>query len=133
MKREFPRYRKFFLYIGLLLVLVVSSCSGKKRESSLIAQIGDRRISAGEFTFAYELAPRQLTSLEKSAARRAVLDQLITVILMAQEAEQLGLDETDTVMQRAVDQYRRMAVNRELYLKYIRNPRHSVDPRSGFI
>ncbi len=108
--------------VGILFLFGVFRCGSKLPESPIVAQVGDRLITADEYAFAYELAPRQLTNLENHAARIAVLDKLIDRIVLAQNAEKLGIGATDSVMLRAVDLYRRQAINRELYLKHIRTP-----------
>ncbi|MBN2601665.1 MAG: SurA N-terminal domain-containing protein [Candidatus Marinimicrobia bacterium] len=114
--------KQILIVIGVVLASGILSCGIKQPESPVVAQVGNRIITAGEYAFAYELSPRTLTSQEDSIARNAVLDRLIDRIVLAQNAEKLELGSTDTMMQRAVDLYRRQAINRELYLKHIRTP-----------
>ncbi|MBU4444325.1 SurA N-terminal domain-containing protein, partial [bacterium] len=122
MKRFLDRKKHVIIGLGLVMFLGVFRCGSKHPESPIVAKVEDRIITADEFAFAYELSPRQLTSLENRKARSAVLDRLIDRILLAQHAEKLELGSTDTVLQRAIDLYRRQAINRELYLKHIRSP-----------
>jgi len=122
MKRFLYRKKHVIIGWGLVMFLGVFRCGSKHPESPIVAKVENRIITADEFAFAYELSPRQLTSLENHKARSAVLDRLIDRILLAQNAEKLELGLTDTVMQRAIDLYRRQAINRELYLKHIRSP-----------
>jgi hypothetical protein len=85
-----------------------------------VAQFGNRAITESEFVLAYELAPRQLTNQPDWEARQAVLNLMLNRILLAREAEKQGLGD-DPVLQRAVAIYERLAINRELYLKHIRD------------
>lgn len=110
------------LFPALLLCLGLSGCDSPKSDSHPIARVNDRLVTADEFAFFYELVPRHITRQEKAKARMDALARLTDRILLAQQAESLGLGRSDTLMQHAVDLYRRQAVNRELYLKYIRNP-----------
>ena len=105
------------LFIGLWLI---SNCARKPGQEP-VAIIADRPISADEFAFAYEMAPRSITSLPKQKARKVILDQLIERITLAREAERLHLDQ-DTLLEKTVDFYERLAINRELYLKHVRQP-----------
>jgi hypothetical protein len=121
--------QNYHLLIGILIgAELVSSCS-RTPKFEAVAQVNDRLITANEYSFAYELAPRRLTSLEKNEARHAVLDQIIDRILLAQAAEKEGLA-ADSIMERAIDLYTRLAVNRELYLKHIRNPIKIDEPEA---
>jgi len=122
MKRYLHIVKHVIIGLGILMFFGVLHCGSKQPESPIVAKVENRPITADEFAFAYELSPRQLTSLEKHEARSAVLDRLIDRILLAQNAEKLELGSTDTAMQRAIDIYRRQAINRELYLKHIRTP-----------
>jgi len=122
MRRFLHIMKHVIIGLGLVMFLGVFRCGSKHPESPIIAKVENRIITADEFAFAYELSPRQLTSLENQEARRAVLDRLIDRIVLAQYAEKLELGLTDTVMQRAIDLYKRQAINRELYLKHIRTP-----------
>ena len=106
----------------LVMLTVLNDCGSKKSESAVVAMIEDRLISADEFAFAYELAPSQLTKLETREARLAVLERLTDRVLLAREAESRELARSDSTLQRALDLYKRQAVNRELYRKYIRRP-----------
>lgn len=116
-------YKKLGLIrIGVILFLVNFQCGRGGPESPIVAKVEDRLISADEFAYAYELAPRELTRLDKLDARLAVLDRLTDRILLSREAEKLGLDRADSVLQRSLDIYKRQAVNRELYRKHIRTP-----------
>lgn len=112
--------RKLICYTVLLLLVLMYQCGSGKNSSPTVAKIGDRVITADEFAEAYEFSSRQITSLEKSKARMAVLDQMTKRIVLAKQAEKMELGTTDTVMQRALDLYRRQAINRELYQKYVR-------------
>ncbi len=122
MKRYLHIVKHVMIGLGLLMFLGVFHCGQKYPESPIVAKVGSRLITADEYAFTYELSPRQLTSLENHEARLAVLDKLIERIVLAQNAEKLDLGLKDTMMQRAVDLYRRQAINRELYLKHIRTP-----------
>jgi len=105
------------LFIGLWSI---SNCARKPKQEP-IAEIADRLITAEEFTMAYEMAPRSITSLPKPQARQMILDQLIEKIMLARQAERLKLDQ-DALLQKTVDFYKRLAINRELYLKHVRRP-----------
>jgi len=109
------------LTISLLIGLLLLGNCGKKPVNQPVAKIGGRVITADEFAFAYEMAPRAITSREKSQARRLILDQMIAKIVLAHQAEKEGLG-NDTLLQKTVDLYRRLAINRELYLKHVRQP-----------
>jgi len=122
MKRFLHRKKLVIIGLGLIMLLGAFRCGSKHPEPPIVAKVENRIITADEYAFAYELSPRQLTSLENQGARRAVLDRLIDRILLAQNAEKLKLGSKDTMMQQAVDLYRRQAINRELYLKHIRTP-----------
>lgn len=106
----------------LFLYPVLPGCDSAEPVSPPVATINGRTVSAGEFAFFYEFVPRHITSQEKEKAYTDALQRLTDRILLAQEAESLGLGESDTLMQRALDLFRRQAVNRELYLKYVRKP-----------
>jgi len=114
--------RKTIPALWMILILVVACCSRKKTEIPVVAIVNDRVITADEYAFFYELSPRDETSAEKQEARATVLNSLIDRIMLAQQAEALGLADSDTTLQKALDLYRRQAVNRELYLKYVRKP-----------
>lgn len=101
------------------LVLSVVACGLKDSSETVVARVGDRNITADEFAFTYELAPRSLTSREPEQARRAVLQRMTDVILLAGDAERLGLDD-DPILERALDYHMRQAANRELYLRHVR-------------
>ncbi|MBL7068149.1 MAG: SurA N-terminal domain-containing protein [Candidatus Marinimicrobia bacterium] len=122
MKRFLDRKKHVIIGLGLIMSLGVFRCGSKHQESPIVAKVENRIITAEEFAFAYELSPRQLTSLENRMARLAVLDRLIDRILLTRNAEKLELGSKDIVLQRAIDIYRRQAINRELYLKHIRTP-----------
>ncbi len=107
---------------ALFLYPVQQGCDTQKTVSPSVATVNDRVISADEFAFFYEFVPRHITNQEKEKAYTAALQRLTDRILLAQEAESLGLGESDTLMQKALELFRRQAVNRELYLKHIRNP-----------
>lgn len=104
----------------------ISSCA-RKPENVPVARIADRVITAEEFAFAYEMAPRSITNLGNKQARQMVLDQLIGTILLARQAEKQKLGE-DTLLQQSVDLYKRLAINRELYLKHVRKPVKIAEP-----
>lgn len=108
--------------LGAVLFLLNFHCGLEKPQSPIVAKIEDRLISADEFAYAYELAPRELTRLDKLDARLAVLDRLTDRILLSREAEKLGLDRSDSVLQRTLDLYERQAINRELFRQHIRAP-----------
>lgn len=110
---------KHFLLVSLLIDIYLFNGCAQKTEENIVAKVADRTITADEFAFAYEMAPRSITSLTSKQARQTVLDQLIDRIVLARQAERLRLDD-DTLLQRTVDFYKRLAVNRELYLKHIR-------------
>ncbi len=101
------------------LVLSVVACGLKDSSETVVARIGDRNITADEFAFTYELAPRSLTSREPEQARRAVLQRMTDVILLAGDAERLGLDD-DPILERVLDYHMRQAANRELYFRHVR-------------
>lgn len=105
--------------VGLALVLSVVACEFQKSSEIVVARVGERKISADEFAFTYELAPRSLTSQEPEQARRAVLQRMTDVILLVGEAERLGLDD-DPKLDRVLDHHKRQAANRELYLRHVR-------------
>jgi hypothetical protein len=109
-------------FAAFLLCLMLVDCSAEKKHSPAVAKVNDRVILSEEFAFSYELSPRQITNQPREQAYPAALNQLIDRILLAQQAEILGLADSDTLLQKAVELYKRQAVNRELYLKYIRNP-----------
>ncbi|MCK4579413.1 MAG: SurA N-terminal domain-containing protein [Candidatus Marinimicrobia bacterium] len=101
------------------LVLAVTACGLRDSSEIVVAKVGDRKISADEFAFTYELAPRSLTSQAPEQARRAVLQRLADIILLADEAERLGLAD-DQRLDRILDFHMRQAANRELYLRHVR-------------
>lgn len=101
------------------LVLSVVACGLKDSSETVVARVGGRKISADEFAFTYELAPRSLTSQEPEQARRAVLQRMTDVILLADEAGRLGLD-GDPRLERILDYHLRQAANRELYFRHVR-------------
>jgi len=105
--------------VCLALVLSVVACGLRDSSEIVVARVGDRNITADEFAFTYELAPRSLTSQEPEQARRAVLQRMTNVILLAGEAERLGLDD-DPILERVLDFHMRQAANRELYLRHVR-------------
>lgn len=110
-----------FLTISLLLGLLFLANCARKSGNQPVAKVGGRVITAEEFAFAYEMAPRAITSLENSQARKMILDQLIEKIVLARQADKDGLD-NDSLLQKTVDLYKRLAINRELYLKNVRKP-----------
>ena len=103
------------------LSLILSGCESDSISGKLVAQVGKREIHADEFAFAYELAPRQTTSKPKVEARREVLQRMTNRILLAQEAENLNLDD-DPIVTRALDYYLQSSVCRQLFLKHVRQP-----------
>jgi parvulin-like peptidyl-prolyl isomerase len=105
--------------ICLALALSVAACGLRDKSEVVVAKVGDRKISADEFAFTYELAPRSLTSQAPEQARRAVLQRMADVILLADEAERLGLAD-DPQLDRILDFHMRQAANRELYQRHIR-------------
>lgn len=119
-------YRLKYPFMCLTLCLAIACCRQKEpaavvTDLPIVAQVNERFITADEYSFFYELSSRDETSAEKQEARVTVLNSLIDRIILAQQAEALGLADMDTTLQRALDQYKRQAVNRELYLKYVRN------------
>ncbi len=110
---------KYLVLLVLAVVLLISGCSREAEPEVVVATVGDRSIGADEFVLAYELAPRTVTSKPAAEARQAVLDGITKRILLADAAETAGLGD-DPVLQRAVDLYRRQAVNRELYREHVR-------------
>lgn len=116
-----PTTKRSFLTISLLIGLSFLGNCARKPENNPVARVGGRVITAEEFAFAYEMAPRAITNLENSKARKTILDQLIEKIILARQAEREGLD-NDSLLQKTVDLYKRLAINRELYLKHVRKP-----------
>lgn len=101
-----------------VITLFIIGCA-TDNEISVVARVGERDISADEFALAYEFAPRSLTNKPAEEARNTVLKQMTDIILLAQEGERLGLG-NDQVLRRGVDLYKRQEINRELYLKQVR-------------
>jgi hypothetical protein len=108
----------FRLLLSALLASLVA-CGLRDSSEIVVANVGDRKISADEFAFSYELAPRSLTSQAPEQARRAVLQRMADVILLADEAERLGLAD-DPQLNQVLDFHTRQAANRELYLRNVR-------------
>lgn len=119
MKKDRFKYFRFFLSVSLLAICAQLFTCSRKAEDKPVARVAGRVITAGEFAFAYEMAPRSLTGLKNDKARQAVLDQLIDTIILARQAERQKLD-NDPLLQKSVDFYTRLAINRELYLKHVR-------------
>lgn len=117
------RHRLLKLIIpALFLYPFLPGCDRPEPESPPVATVNGRIVTADEFAFFYEFMPRHIAAQEKKKAYTDALQRLTDRILLAQKAEALGLGASDTLMQQALDLFRRQAVNRELYLKYIRNP-----------
>jgi hypothetical protein len=107
---------------ALILYPFLPGCDQPEPESRPVATVNGRIVTADEFAFFYEFIPRHIAAQTKEKAYTDALQRLTDRILLAQKAESMGLEASDTLMQRALDLFRRQAVNRELYLKYIRNP-----------
>ncbi|MFC1483444.1 hypothetical protein ACFL6Q_00165 [Candidatus Neomarinimicrobiota bacterium] len=119
--KRFPAIDAFGarLLFSALLASVVA-CGLRDSSETVVAKVGDRKILAGEFAFTYELAPRSLTSQAPEQARRAVLQRMADIILLADEAERLGLAD-DPQLGKVLDFHTRQAANRELYLRHVRH------------
>ena len=103
----------------LIVVLLAAACSNRDPSGLVMAKVGEREIYAEEFVLTYELAPRSLISQEPEQARQAVLQRMADVILLAEEAERLGLAD-DPQLDHILDFRLRQAANRELYLRHVR-------------
>jgi len=107
--------RSLLLYIFCVLLI---SCSKDKK--NIIASVNRETITAEEIAFAYEFAPRKITQQGKEKALKTVLDGMVKEKLFAEEAKNIGLDKTPE-LQEIVDYFTRAAINRELYLKHVRD------------
>ena len=103
----------------LVLLAALVACGSRDSSEIVVAKVGEREITADEFAFTYELAPRNVTSQAPDQARRAVLQRMADVILLADEAERQGLAD-DPQVEQILDFYTRQAANRELYLRHVR-------------
>jgi len=101
----------FCFSVSLLIVLTIFTGCSHKAENLPVAKVAGRVITAEEFAFAYELAPRSLTNLPSDKARQVILNQLIDTITLAREAERQKLDD-DPLLLKSVDFYTRLAINR---------------------
>jgi len=100
-------------------VMSVYQC-GKSDNSDTVAAVGDRLLTADEFQWAYELAPRSVTQLGSDSARLVVLQRLINRSLLAQEGIKKGYDQ-DSSFRKILNYYRDKAITRELYMKHVRD------------
>jgi len=82
--------------------------------------VNDRSVSPDEFLFAYETSPRAVISGPKETAYRNVLNRMAERILLAQEAERLGLH-ADPENVRELQNLEDAAIRRELFMRQIRN------------
>ena len=117
---------KISLATVLLIPLTVGmlSCgSFQKENKEVLATVGNKNITRQEFVLAYEFAPKSKTQPGKKIAFNSVLENMIDQLLLAEEGYRRGLD-TDPVINRITDFYKRAAIVRELFLKHVRN---SVD------
>ena len=121
MRETRSKFIRFFIFVLPLVACSQFFTCSRKTENVPVARIAGRVITAEEFAFAYEMAPRSLTTLKCDKARQAVLNQMIDTIVLARQAERQRLD-NDSLLQKSVDFYTRLAINRELYLKHIRKP-----------
>ena len=90
---------KFLLSVHFALTIVViaiiSGCGGEKNglESTVVAQVGDRNISAPEFLLNYEFG---FAHLKKSPDKKlSYLEYMINEKLLSLEGYRLGLDKTE--------------------------------------
>lgn len=100
-------------------IMSVYQC-GKSDNSDTVATVGDRLLTADEFQWAYELAPRSVTQLGSDSARLVVLQRLINRSLLAQEGIKKGYDQ-DSSFRKILNYYRDKAITRELYMKHVRD------------
>ncbi len=107
------------LWLIFCVMILVCQCDKSDRNDT-VAKIGDRLLTVDEFQWAYELAPRSVTQLGNDTARTIVLQRLINQVLLAHEGMKKGYDK-DSSFQKILNNYRDMAINRELYLSHIRD------------
>ncbi len=100
------------------VLILLLACEQKEPEA--LARINGRSISVEDFVFAYETSPRSTLTGSKEDVHQRVLDRMIDGILMAQEADRLGLDE-DAGTARELDFLQDAAIRRELYRRQIRS------------
>lgn len=122
------RYRKrnrivdiFSMSASILLIAIfLVSCSENSSKNKVVASVNDMKITADEVALAYEFAPRKITQQGKEKAMQIILDGIIKKQLFAEEAKKYGL-QNNAFVQESVDYFARAAVNRELYLKHVRD------------
>ena len=89
-------YKAHINYLKILLIIIViaiiSGCSKEeiKLKSSIVAQVGDRSISAPEFLLNYEFGFAHLKKLPDK--KRSYLEYMINEKLLSLEGYRLGLD-----------------------------------------
>jgi len=110
---------------GVLIAawIFVTACSGRKvNDSTVLARVGDRVITAKDFRIGYELqTPQPGADLQPIAARKEnFLRQMVENQLLAQAGLDRGLDQNESV-QRVLKWYEKQAVIRELYKDEVHN------------
>ncbi len=105
-----------FLLTGLMLF----SCAKEKKtvplSQQIIAQVGDRVITAEEFKYSYEFSFAPLR--HGANPRRAYLDYMIKELLLANEGYRLGYNKTHYVSSRVANR-RRDDLLEAFYIKYV--------------
>ncbi len=104
--------------IIILLLCLLAAC--ERRSPRGLAQVNGRSISQDDFVYAYETSPRSVLTGPRQTVYNRVLDRMIQRILMAQEAERLGLQKV-TGTTRELEGLENAAIRRELFRRNIRD------------
>ena len=92
----------------------LSGCPQQQQEESVVALVNGRAITQAEFDLRWsELSDGTRTRYEKNGGKRRFLDELVTRELLLQEARRRGIDQDDTIRDKA-QRYKEQLVLDEL-------------------
>jgi len=92
----------------------LSGCPQQQQEEPVVALVNGRAITQAEFDLRWsELSDATRTRYEKNGGKRRFLDELVTRELLLQEARRRGIDQDDTIRDKA-QRYKEQLVLDEL-------------------
>ena len=110
------------LFSGLFLLLFTSHCTN---DTKIIARIGGQQITLEEFKTAYLELIKQSNKFDSPVLREKFLDELINRKLLAKQAREDGLSESEKYISK-VEGYKNKQL-RDAHFKYVIEPKIKID------